>query len=350
MANNFNYSLNTTMIVITCEKYASLDIYFNKINGFREKHKMPFIHLNNSNDSNQYIVCEIENNDYDKFKKLNIIHEILTTKITSYYENCDYDLYEKIINGKKNKSKFITRKYNKDNNQMVLSTISSEFFHLLFVKKIFENAQQEFVMSNYHMNNKNNSNNKIVHTYMPNNENNFSDTFDSNNFINPINPINPINHDIHSNNTHLFDLNKTDDTTSSETILSLKKSNNNIHKSLNKLNNMYNDIEEKINEHYEDLDFKIDDNISSLKSELFTTIISELRNIVTLQIKTEISKSKNQLNLDNIPFAIKEYINTCVNERINNSNVTNIENIVTNCVNSKLNNLCNNSQSSYSLF
>ena len=259
MANNTNTNANANKyisVIVSFGKNDTTRVFFNKIKKFRTKHILHYLHLKNVNDS-QYYLCKIQLTKYDfflsTFKNFNCDVANDKTQTKSHYNNCNEDLSKIFINNKK--CNFVEKEYLASQKCLVLITDYSVFYHCLIIQKMFADCREHY----------NDANHSIIRLLISNNL--------------------PIVNVVANNDISLQQINR-----------------------LNYLENKIKDLENKI----EDFDIYIDDKISNFKSELFSNIIGNINNLITLQIKTEIEKSRDKLNISNNSEDIKKYIDSCI--------------------------------------
>jgi len=293
-----------TSVVIFFPKSENTSAFFEKIQMYRKIHIMHFIHFvntSNKKDDKQYIICKFLNNEMNSFFNYfdnlhNISHKILKNIETITYYKCNVTFGQKIV---KNKFKFIDKTYSKLGNQLVFMSSYNEFFHKMIVKKIFTICKENFIEKNYSMQS------YLINDYITN-ENNIISQNENENELSTI-----LLQDLNVDNSSSIVNNVTSNITNDD-ISTIS----------------YQDLYEKDNTNHDDIDFmdetintenKIDklyDNIYNIKSELFSTFCDNLSNLIALQVKIEINKEKNKLNLNNIPDNIKQYIDKQIAEGI----------------------------------
>jgi len=269
--SSFNGPIYISTVIIF-KKNISLNSFFGVLSNFRKNHILHFLHLNNSNDDNQYFIFKMKFNIHniydDKFKTFN--YTVIDNKTKSYYNNCDRESY---LNININKCTFMQKKYIEPTKQLIFTSHYGEFYHMLIIKKMFSDYGIEFINNNY--------------------------------VVDVPNVIEEINNNII--------------TTDKKIISHNNKINNIIEDSTTELMQQIEDSNVELSQKIEDLNFELSQKIIDVHNELHSTIISELNHIITLQIKLEINKEKSKLNLDNIPDNIKKYINICIMEHIVNN-------------------------------
>lgn len=263
-----NSNLNSTQyisIVVIFEKNVSTQIFFSKIHEYRKKNIFHYMHLK-CNNGLQYYICKMQKKSYCNFykeldKNLTCITLDSNQKTQQYYNNCTKNQADKFINSKK--CKFITKKYIPEKNQLILTTNYDIFYHDLIIEKMFKDCDEIFIEENC---------SKTFSTleYLTNNDNTNNDNTNNDNTNND----NTNNDNANNNNTN------NDNTNNDNT-------NNDIFSNL-----ITPSFEDTFYETIENLELKIADDISNVKSEIFSSVISNISHMITLQVKLEFQKYK----------------------------------------------------------